>query len=241
MHVRPAVLTVAATAALSFFAAPALAANAPSVTTTPNYRAHWMLDEVSGNTATDSSGNDNDGTALNIVGDGSGYTFNGASSRVIVPHSPSLNDVSGDFSWGVTLSMTTLPMPSGETYDILRKGIAGGKGGDYKLEIWNASGKAKARCVFNSVLPNGKRSNVALMGSTSIADGKPHVITCSKTSDSLTVTVDAAKPQSKKSSAALGAITNTNDLALGAKAEKTSKSGFDWFQGEMYDAWVAGA
>jgi hypothetical protein len=243
MHVRPAVLSAVATlgavAFLSLNAAPASAANASTAAATPDYRAHWMLDEMGGGTALDSSGNHNDGNALNTYGDGSGYTFNGSNSRVIVPNALTLNDTAGNFSWGVTLSMTKLPLPSGETYDILRKGIAGGKGGDYKLEIWNAGGRAKARCVFNSILPNGKRSNLALMGSSSVADGRPHVITCTKTSNTLAVTVDSLKPVSKTSSAGLGSVSNTYDVALGAKAEMTSKSGFDWFDGELFDAWVA--
>jgi hypothetical protein len=31
------------------------------------------------------------------------------------------------------------------------------------------------------------------------------------------------------------------DVGIGAKAEKTAKSGFDWFEGELYDAWIGPA
>ena len=222
-------------------AAAAVALSAPHANAAQSYRAHWTLDEIGGNTAVDSSGNGNDGTSFNVDGDGDGYTFNGSSSRVVVPNSPTLNSGSGDFSWGVTISMTEPPMPKGETYDILRKGLAGSKGGDYKLEIMNSSGKAKARCVFNSVLPNGKRANAAQLDATSLADGRQHVITCTKTSNAVTVQVDSHAAKTKQISGGLGAVSNTLDLALGAKAEKSAKSGFDWFEGELFDAWVASA
>jgi hypothetical protein len=215
----------------------AVVIGAPHAMAAPSYQAHWTLDEIGSDAAADVTGNGHDGVNHDVVGDGTGYVFNGTSSRVVVPHDAALNSGAGDFSWGVTLSMTRAPS-SGETYDVLRKGLAGVKGGDYKLEITSASGKGKARCVFNSVLPNGKRANIALAGSTKLADGKQHMITCTKTSNAITVTVDSAKPQTKTISGGLGTVSNTYDLALGAKAEPTAKSGFDWFEGELFDAWV---
>jgi hypothetical protein len=215
----------------------AVVLGAPHAAAAPSYRAHWKLDEIGSRTAQDSSGHGNDGTNHHVVGNGSGYTFNGKSSRVIVPNDPSLNPGSGDFAWGVTLSMTDPPRKH-ETYDVLRKGLAGGKGGDYKLEIKNASGKAKARCVFNSVLSKGKRANLAVAGAKSLADGKRHTITCTKTSTTLTIAIDATKPRTKRPSGGLGTISNSYGLGLGAKAEKTARSGFDWFDGKLFDAWV---
>jgi hypothetical protein len=244
MLIRPTTLVCATVALVALGAAPAAARGSVTTGAQPpsgqTYRAHWALDEVGGNTAVDSSGNHHDGTNHNVVGDGSGYSFNGSNSRVVVENAADLNSGSGDFSWGVTLSMTQLPMPKGETYDVLRKGLAGAKGGDYKVEIMNSGGKARARCVFNSVLPNGKRANSALMDtSTSLADGQQHTITCAKTSTGLTVQVDS-HTHTKTTKGGLGTVSNNADLALGAKAEKTAKSGFDWFRGELFDAWVAG-
>jgi hypothetical protein len=229
MLMRSGTVVCAAMAAVTLGTSHAAAAS--------SYRAHWKLDEIGSRTAQDSSGHGNDGTNHNVVGNGSGYTFNGKSSRVIVPNDSSLNPGSGDFSWGVTLSMTD-PPGRRETYDVLRKGLAGGKGGDYKLEIKNASGKAKARCVFNSVLPNGKRANLAVAGAKSLADGKRHTIRCKKTSKTLTITIDATKSWTKRPASGLGTISNSYGLGLGAKAEKTAKSGFDWFKGKLFDAWV---
>ena len=69
-------------------AAAAVALSAPHADAAQSYRAHWALDEIGGNTAVDSSGNGNDGTSFNVVGDGDGYSFNGTSSRVVVPELP---------------------------------------------------------------------------------------------------------------------------------------------------------
>jgi len=104
-----------------------------------------------------------------------------------------------------------------------------------------ATGKAKARCVFNSVLPSGVRANLAQLDANSLADGRLHTITCTKTANAITVQVDSHTPKTKTISGGLGTVSNTFDLALGAKAEQTAKSGFDWFEGELTDAWVAGA
>jgi hypothetical protein len=50
--------------------------------------------------------------------------------------------------------------------------------------------------------------------------------------------VDALAPRTKAYSGGLGSVSNSADLALGAKAEGTAQTGFDWFQGELFDAWV---
>jgi hypothetical protein len=206
----------------------------------PSFRAHWSLDEVGGTTALDSSGNGNNGTSFNVVGDGSGYTFNGTDSRVVVPNSASLNPGSAELSWGITLSMTAPPSPVGETYDVLRKGLVTNKGGDYKLEVKNVKGKAIARCVSKTIRANGTKVLAAVQGpAKSLADGNTHVVTCRKTSTGITVTVDALAPRTKTYAAGLGSVSNTADLALGAKAESTATTGFDWFRGEIFDAWVA--
>jgi len=205
----------------------------------PSFRAHWTLDEKAGTTAFDSSGNGNNGTGFNTVGDGSGYTFNGTDSRVVVPTSGSLNPGAADFSWGVTLSMTAPPSPVGETYDVLRKGLVTNKGGDYKVEVKNVKGKALARCVTKTIRGDGTKVLASIQGTKTLADGNPHVVTCAKTSTGITLTVDALAPRTKAYAGGLGSVSNTADLALGAKAENTATTGFDWFQGEIFDAWVS--
>jgi hypothetical protein len=223
---------VAAIALVSLIAPHALAARA--------FRAHWTLDEVKSHTAADSSGHHNDGTNHNVVGDGRGYTFNGKSSRVIVPNAASLNPGSSDFSFGVTLTMTTPPTPRNETYDVLRKGLSTTKGGDYKLEIVNEKGKAEAHCVVRSFRHNGAKvlASVVSTGPT-LADGKQHTIACSKSESGISVKVDARPARTKTYSGGLGSTSNTLGLGLGAKAEAKASTGFDWFKGVLWDAWVA--
>ena len=98
MVLRPVAAVAVVTASLSLAAPSAHAAAATNGD--GSLRAHWGLDETSGTTAFDSSGNDNDGTAFNVTQDGSGYVFNGVDSRVIVPSSGILNPGSADFSFG---------------------------------------------------------------------------------------------------------------------------------------------
>lgn len=195
-------------------------------------RAYWAFDESgSPRTAFDSVGS-NDGTNYNIVGTGSGYVFNGTNSRVIVPDDPSLDPGSADFSYGVTIIMNA-PPEARDTDDILRKGITTSVGGDYKLEIVNVNGTARARCLVK----DANKVVAAIQAPTNIANGAPHTITCSKTSIGVTVKVDGLAPRTK-TVVRLGSVSNGNNLALGAKAEATAKTGFDWFTGTLLDAWV---
>jgi hypothetical protein len=234
MFLRPVAATFAVAALLSLAAAPrAMAADGQS------YRAHWSLDEMGSPIAVDSSENGNDGTNYHVVGDGAGYTFNGVDSRVIVPTAGILNPGAADFSWGVTLSMAQPPSPLGETYDVLRKGLVTTKGGDYKLEVKNVKGKALARCVAKTWRSDGTKVLAAIQGTTTLADSRAHVVTCTKTSTSITLKVDFLTPRTKTFSGGLGSVSNTANLALGAKAESTASTGFDWFEGVLFDAWVA--
>lgn len=210
----------------------------PSASADTAERGHWTLDEIDSSAAFDSSGNGNDGTNYNVVGDGSGYQFNGQDSRVVVPSSASLNPGFADFSWGVTLSMTSPPQ-AGETYDVLRKGLITTTGGDYKLEVKNANGKAVARCVSKSYRSDGTKVLATVQDGTNLADGNQHVVRCVKTSGSITVYVDSRTPKSKSYPDGLGSVSNASDLALGAKAEGTANTGFDWYEGWIFDAWVS--
>jgi hypothetical protein len=226
-------------AAILSAVAASLSLTAPRAEAASDYRAHWTLDEVNSSTAFDSSSHSNDGTNYNVVGDGSGYTFNGVNSRVVVPTSGSLNPGSAEFSWGVTLTMTDPPSPVGETYDVLRKGLVTTKGGDYKLEVKNVNGKAIPRCVARSFRRDGSKVLASIQGSSqTLADGDSHVVTCTKTSSGISIKVDSRAVRTKTYSGGLGSVSNTSDLALGAKAESGSQTGFDWFEGVISDAWV---
>ncbi len=228
-----------ATVALGVLASMAPAAQAADGIVAPQAvvgtpRGAWMLDEPgTPATAFDSSGFGNHGTNQNVIGTGTGYQFNGTSSRVVVPDSPSLDPGTANFSFGVTLVMTTPPTPLGETYDVLRKGIASTVGGEYKLEIKNVKGTARARCVAK----DAAKVVVAIVAPTNLADGVPHTVACSKTATGVSVQIDSLNPLTKQVSA-LGSVSNASQLGLGAKAEPSVKTGFDWYLGLINDAWV---
>jgi hypothetical protein len=200
---------------------------APAVAT--GERGIWHLDETSGTTAFDSSGNGNDGTAHDVVMDGSGYQFNGVSSKVIVPTSDSLNPGTADFSFSVTFR-SSVPPGAGLDYDMLRKGLTTTSGGEYKVEVIQANGKARALCIVK----DSAKKALQIRGTTNLTDGQVHTITCTRTSAGLTLVVDNLAPRTK--AGVTGSISNTAPLALGAKAE--GGPGADWFNGEILEAGV---
>ncbi len=226
---RLGVIAAAGTLAAVGAAVPASAAPSPGVA------GHWGFNEV-GNppaSARDDSGNGNHGSpSANVRGDGTRYTFNGTDTRVVVPDSNTLDPVGADFSFGVTLSMTTPPQV-GETYDLLRKGVSTIAGGYYKLEVKHASGKAVAGCLFK----DANKVIAAVRAATSLADGRNHTVTCRLSGRTVSILVDGAVKASK-TVASFGSISNSSNLAFGAKAEGTATTGFDWYLGKLYDAFV---
>jgi hypothetical protein len=215
-----AVSGITATLGVVALAAPAMAAVD---------RAVWHLDETSGSTAFDSSGNGNHGTAENVVMTGNGYQFDGHSSKVVVPSSASLNPGTADFSFSVTFQSSVAP-GTGLDYDLLRKGLTTTSGGEYKVEVLQANGKARALCVVK----DSAKKALQIRGTTNLTDGKEHTITCTRTSTGLTLVVDNLAPRTKAGST--GTIGNTAPLSLGAKAE--GGAGADWFDGVLLEASV---
>lgn len=202
--------------------------------------AHWGFNETSGTVATDSSGFGNHGASHDVGLDGEAYSFNGTSSRVIVPDtSPTapgtLDPGTRNFAFGVTLSMPA-PPDQGQTFDVLRKGLSGTAGGNYKLEVKNAKGKAVARCVVRDGARVG--ASIQSLARLNLAGTGVHTVTCTKTSTGVTIRVDGTAPRSKLVSR-LGSVSNTSDLALGAKAEGAARTGFDWYLGKIHDGWVS--
>jgi hypothetical protein len=195
------------------------------------FRAYWSLDE-SGNpkTAVDDSGNNNNGTNKTITGDGSGYVFNGNSSGVTVPDSVSLSPGTSDFEFGVTVR-TTLPV-AGTDYDVLRKGLASTVGGEYKIEILNINGVAKAMCLVKDSTGHVARMQWAPSGGLNLT--AQHTILCKKTASGVTLVLDGTS-KTKAVSGGLGTVANSGDLFLGIKSAK----GGDPFNGEIFDAHVS--
>jgi concanavalin A-like lectin/glucanase superfamily protein len=193
-------------AALGAMTMPAGAAQAAT------FGASWQMNEKTG-AAVDSSGNGNNGTLHGgIVRTGSGYHFNGSSGYVSVPNSASLNPGSGNITLTVKFTLDSAPA-SGKDYDLVRKGLAGTKGGDYKMEVLSSG---KALCLFRGT--NG----VSVTGGSNLGTGT-HTVKCVKTSSAVKLIVDGSTKASK--SAATGSISNTSSVFLGAKP------GDDWTKG----------
>lgn len=194
-----AVLVAAVT--LVIVAAPAAAAATAAL---------WHMDESSGQTMVDSSGSGNNGTLQNVTrvtpgynGAGRAYSFNGSSSRVSVPNSPSLNPGSQNITITAHVRFASKPSAAVGDYDLVRKQKPGAI---YKVEIL---GTGKAFCKFT-----GTGGNVAISAGPVLADNRWHTIVCRKTASQVTLTVDGAT-FTKNGSA--GSISNSIGVTLGAK------------------------
>ena len=195
--------------------------------------AHWRLDNAgTPKRAIDSTRFENHGKNKDIVGTGRGYRFNGKSSRIIVRDSRSLDPRAARFAFGVTIVIRK-PPAEGESYDVLRKGLASTKGGHYKLEITREGDAARARCLVRDT----ERNAASIAARRDLADGKRHTITCSKTSRGVSVRIDR-RPRRTERVPFLGSVSNANRLGLGGKAESKATTGFDWLKGRIDNAWV---
>jgi hypothetical protein len=167
----------------------------------------WHMDESSGQ-AIDSSGMGNNGTLENVTrvapgfdGTGRAYSFNGTSSRVVIPNSSSLNPGALDVSMTAHVKFSVIPPPSVADYDLIRKGT-----GIYKMEIRNTG---QAFCKFK-----GSTSGLSVKKGPNLADGQWHTIVCRKTSSNITLTVDGT---SYTKSGSVGSISSGDPLYFGAK------------------------
>lgn len=204
-----------------FLALPLSAAAAGSLV------AQWHMDETSGTTMLDSSGSGNNGTLANIaLGQsgisGTGYGFNGSNSYVTVPDSSSLDPGSSDITFTVNVNFPDIPATD---YDVLRKGLSNTNGGDYKVEILKKKSgtQAWASCYFG-----GSSAGKGITFKRNLADSQWHAITCTKTSSSISVTVDGS---TSTKSVVIGSIANSSPLWLGAKFKGSTPK--DRYEGLM--------
>jgi hypothetical protein len=217
---------VTGAAAITLGAGPAAAAS--------TLVASWQMNETSGTTMVDSSGNGNDGTTYNVTRLGSGgYSFNGTTSKVVVPNSSSLNPGASNFSYSVQVQTSRVP-PSGTDYDLIRKGVSSTAGGEYKLEIVNSNNIGKAFCLVK----DDTKVTASVKGTTNVADGGLHTLTCNKTSTGVTLVVDG-KSWTKTISAGLGAVMSTAKLTVGVKTSTVTGVGGDFYSGVMRSASVS--
>lgn len=181
-------------------------------TAVPTVVAQWHMDETFGTTATDATGNGHDGVNTNITfvapgfdGTGGAYSFNGT-SRVVVPDSPGLNPGSQDITLTARVKTSTLPGSVGD-YDLIRKQ----KQQVYKMEILS---NGTALCKFK-----GSSAAAGAKGGPNLVDGLWHTITCTKTANLVSLTVDGVTVATKART--VGSISPPIDLYLGRKPDGT--------------------
>src|SRR5688572_22378922 len=92
--------------------------------------AFWKMNERAG-PMIDSSGNGNNGAPSNVQRTASLYVFNGSTSRVKVPDNDSLDPQERDITITAFVKVDGRTMDD-DSYDVVRKGVFGTQGGDYK-------------------------------------------------------------------------------------------------------------
>jgi Concanavalin A-like lectin/glucanases superfamily len=182
----------------------------------------WHLDETSGTTAFDSSGNGNDGAISGPVTLGvpghlkTAYSFV-PKSTVIVPNASDLVPGTAKITISYWLKTTTLPCCNAVDYDMFTKGDGSSKGGQIKIEV---QGNGQASCMFRGA--SGKKQ---LQAGPNVVDGQWHQVTCVRDGTRIVETVDGASFSVTK---ATGAITVTDSIRLGSH-----KGGGDWYKGVL--------
>jgi hypothetical protein len=181
--------------------------------------ADWQMNETSGQMI-DSSGNNN-GDPTDVRQRGSRYVFNGSTSYVLLPDSDSLDPEEKDITLSARVKVTDAPMDD-DSYDIVRKGLSGRPGGDYKMEIKRAADPTvgKLHCLFK-----GDGGTVDKVARRDIVDGNWHTLECIKTSTSVVARVDGKSGSTKAGSA--GSISNPTNVLVGAKTADPLDDVFD--------------
>jgi hypothetical protein len=187
--------------------------------------ATWPL----GTDAGDSSGNGHDGTAQNVVFNGSA-AFNGANSRITVPYSSALSPGAADVTASVEISTTHRPGRGDLDFDLIR---AEPKGKMYKIELFpHGKVKAQAQCIFK-----GSLAKITLHAGPSLNDGDWHVIVCHKTANQVSLTVDGVQVGSANVTIGSIKLRKKSVFALGYKPVPGGTDA-DFYNGLMRNASV---
>lgn len=207
----------------ALFLAVVIVAFSPSSAGAASVAASWPMNESSGTTMFDSSGNGNNGTLIGgVTPTGAAYAFDGT-GWVSVPNSSSL--VPGAANINITLQIATTAMPGTGTldFDLLRKG----NNIQYKVELYPKNGRAVGLCRFK-----GNLAGVTVKGGPSLNDGNWHSIECMKTGSSVQLKVDGTIV--KTVNTAVGTISSTKNLAIGSKYGSA-----DWYTGQMRNVTIS--
>jgi hypothetical protein len=111
-----------------------------------------------------------------------------------------------------------------DSYDIVRKGLSGAPGGEYKMEIVRTINSTVGRlhCLFK-----GTGGTVRQVAPPDIVDRRWHTLACTKTSNSVVAKV-GKNSYTQRGSA--GSISNSKGVLVGAK---TTNPLDDVFRGSM--------
>ena len=183
--------------------------------------AQWHMDETSGTVMHDAVGG-HDGTLSGVavgVPGFSGTAFGFSRSTVTVPTAAALNP--GSATLTVTIHLKTTLTPATPDWDLIRKGTFDSAGGEFKVE-YQPSGQAS--CGFI-----GSAGSNELIAGPALNDGTWHTVTCARTASAIQLVVDGA---TFSKAGAVGAISNTADLVIGAHP------GSEFFQGSLDEASV---
>jgi len=163
--------------------------------------------------AVDSSGHDNDGVnqgspAVGLPGrKNTAYSFDREGSWVQVASKPSLNPGPHDFLFSAWVNLAATPA-LGETYDVIRKGLTGTPGGEFKLEV-----VPEGRLKCSAKAARGRSASI-LGPATDVTDGKWHRIGCARTGSSWSAILDG---EIVSKTVDLGSISNALPLSIGSK------------------------
>jgi hypothetical protein len=174
----------------------------------------WHFDETSGSVAADSSGSDNDGSirggvVRGVPGfEGSAFGFGAPGSWIQVPNDASLNPGTQDFSFSARVKLDSLPQNDDDTFDVLRKGVAGTNGGEFKIEVYDGG---KVRCTAKDA--NRKRGAITGTSNMRLTTGQWYLIGCEHTGSTWSVIVNGAK---RSKSINFASISNSLAVSIGS-------------------------
>lgn len=198
----------------------------------PTLAAQWNMDETSGTTMVNSSGNHNNGTLYGPVqvgvpgptGHGTAYSFSGKSDAD-VPYSSTL--VAGSANIDISFWLNTTNLPSSGDYDLVRMGDYPAQ--EYKVELLKSN---QIACTYH-----GSSSSNNATGGASLNNGQWHYVQCIKTASAIQVWIDGVLVHS--TSAVIGSVSPPSDVNVGAHGNPGSASGYDWYQGELDDVSIS--
>ncbi len=205
----------------------------PPPTVTGN-AANWPMQETSGTTMYDISGNGSNGTLVGPVQVGQpgpggttgltyAYSFGGstAKSTVDVPNNATL--VAGTANIDISFWFNTTNLPGSGDYDLVRMGDYPYQ--EYKIELYPQN---DIECTFHG----SSGSNFA-SGGSNLANGQWHFVQCVKTSTQIQLWIDGTEVG--VTNTVIGSVSPTQDAFLGAHGLPGTSSGYDWYQGELSD------